>query len=77
MKEEKGRDALCHQISYSELILRELDKERELFGHNITNIRYADDTVLSAESADDLQRLLDVVVRERKDLSVNTRKQSV
>jgi len=63
---------------YSELILRELDKERGLGvgGRNITNIRYADDTVLIAESAEDLQRLLDIVVKEseRKGLSLNCKK---
>ena len=31
---------------------------------NITNIRYADDTVLIAESQSDLQRLLDMVMEE-------------
>jgi len=60
---------------YSELILRELGKDRGLRvgGHNSTNIRYADDTVLPAESEEDLQRLLDVVVveSERKSLSLN------
>ena len=65
---------------YSELIfkLRELENEKGLRvgGCNITNIRYADDTVLMAESAEDLQRLLDVVVREseRKGLSINCSK---
>ena len=63
---------------YSELILRELEKENGLRigGHNITNIRYADDTVLLAESEEDLQRLLDVVVQEseRKGLSLNCKK---
>jgi hypothetical protein len=63
---------------YSELILRELEKERGLRvgGHNITNIRYADDTVLLAESEEDLQRLLDVVVTEseRKGLCLNCKK---
>ena len=63
---------------YSELILRELEKERGLRvgGQNITNLRYADDTVLIAESQEDLQRLLDVVVAEseRKGLSINCKK---
>jgi len=62
----------------SELILRELGKERglRLGGHNITNIRYAGDTVLLAESAEHLQRLLDVVVveSERRGLSLNCKK---
>ena len=63
---------------YSELILRKLDKERglKIGGRNITNIRYADDTVLLAESAEDLQKLLDVVVRESEcmGLSLNCKK---
>ena len=63
---------------YSELILRNLEQERGLKvgGHNITNIRYADDTILIAESEKDLQRLLDVVVREsdKRGLSLNYKK---
>lgn len=63
---------------YSELILRQLQNEKgfRVGGRNITNIRYADDTVLIAESARDLQRLLDVVVREseKKGLSINCKK---
>ena len=35
-------------------------------GHNINNLRYADDTVLLAESEEDLQRIIDVVNRESK-----------
>lgn len=63
---------------YSELILRELEKEKTLKkgGRNIMNISNSDDTVLLPESAEDLQRLLDVVVRERerKGLSINCKK---
>ena len=63
---------------YSELIFRELGKEKSLRvgGHNITNIRYADDTVLLTKSEEDLQRLLDVVVveSERKGLKLNCKK---
>ena len=66
---------------YSELILRELEKERGLRigGQNITNLHYADDTVLLAESQEDLQRLLDVVVAEseRKGLSINCKKTEI
>ena len=42
-------------------------------GHSITNIRYADDTVLFSESEKDLQRLLNVVVKEseRMGLEIN------
>ena len=45
-------------------------------GQNITNLRYADDTILLAESVEDLQKLLDVVVRESelKGLSINCKK---
>ncbi len=52
--------------NYSELILRELDKGKGLRvgGHSVTNKRYADDIVLLAESAEDLQKLLDIVVKE-------------
>ena len=64
---------------YSELIPRELEKESGLRigGENITNLRYADDTVLLAESQEDLQRLLDRLVvaeSERKGLSINCKK---
>ena len=53
-------------IMYSEIILRELEDENgiQVGGHSITNIRYADDTVLFSESEKDLQRLLNVVVKE-------------
>ena len=40
-------------------------------GHSITNIRYADDTVLLSESEKNLQRLLDVVVQESERLGLN------
>ena len=35
-------------------------------GHNINNLRYADDTVLIAESRKDLQNRLDIVEVERR-----------
>ena len=63
---------------YSEMILQELEAEKGLKvgGQNITNLRYADDTILLAESVEDLQKLLDVVVRESelKGLSINCQK---
>ena len=63
---------------YSEMILQELEVEKGLKvgGQNITNLRYADDTVLLAKSVEDLQKLLDVVVRESelKGLSINCKK---
>ena len=45
-------------------------------GQNITNLRYADDTVLLAKSVEDLQKLLDVVVSESelKGLLINCKK---
>ncbi|GFR82060.1 endonuclease-reverse transcriptase [Elysia marginata] len=51
---------------YSEMILRELDNIQGigLGGHNINNIRYADDTVLIAQSEQSLQKMLDIVVKE-------------
>ena len=51
---------------YSEMILQELEVEKglKIGGQNITNLRYTDDTILLAESMEDLQKLLDVVVRE-------------
>ena len=54
-----------------------MDKEKGFFfrigWRNIINIRYADDTVLLAESGEELQRLLDVVVEEseKKGLTIN------
>eukprot|EP00795_Rhopilema_esculentum_P010625 gene10625-biopygen13131 len=60
---------------YSELILRELDGMQGFIigGHNMNNLRYADDTVLISESAEKLQELLDRVVEEsRKKGSVIT-----
>jgi len=41
---------------YSEMILRNLEDHNglQIGGHNITNLRYADDTVLLAESEEDL-----------------------
>ena len=57
---------------YSEIILRELEDENgiQVGGHSITNIRYADDTVLFSESEKDLQRLLNVVVKESESMGV-------
>ncbi|GFS21719.1 endonuclease-reverse transcriptase [Elysia marginata] len=48
-------------------------------GHNINNLRYADDTVLIAENESDLQKLLDVVYSEsqRKGLELSSKKTEV
>ncbi|GFS10292.1 retrovirus-related Pol polyprotein from type-1 retrotransposable element R2 [Elysia marginata] len=65
---------------YSKMILRELDNIQfqgiGLGGHNINNIRYADDTVLIAQSEHSLQKMLDIVVKESeiKGLSLNIAK---
>ena len=64
---------------YSEVILRELEHHPEgiiINGCKINNLRYADDTVLIATSADDLQKLYDAVViaSEQLGLHVNSKK---
>jgi len=65
------------KLHCGELILRHLVGEGAFrIGENITNVRYADETVLIAESQSDLQRLLDVVVEEsaKRHLSINCKK---
>ncbi|GFN79349.1 retrovirus-related pol polyprotein line-1 [Plakobranchus ocellatus] len=63
---------------YSEIILRNLDgiSGLKINGENLSNLRYADDTVLKAESGKQLQKLLDTVVleSERMGLSLNVKK---
>ena len=66
---------------YSEMIMREI-KDLEgirIGGKNITNVRYADDTALIADSEVKLQSLVDCLVREsnRKGLNVNISKTQV
>ena len=39
-------------------------------GQNLNNLRYADDTVLMAESDNQLQKLLDIVVLESEKLGL-------
>ncbi|XP_037779155.1 uncharacterized protein LOC119575579 [Penaeus monodon] len=74
-----GHD-LSHDLFnlYSELILRELEGLQEFVigGHNMNNIRYADDTVLISESEGKLQELLDKVVEKsaKKGLTINCKK---
>ena len=48
-------------------------------GHNINNLRYADDTILIAENREDLQMLLDIVEEEsrKKGLELNKKKTEV
>ena len=66
---------------YSEMIMRTTeDLEGIKIGdNNITNIRYADDTALIADSESKLQALVDCLVRESnmKGLSVNIAKTQV
>ena len=63
---------------YSEIILRNIEDSPGLKvnGETINNIRYADDTVLLADSLENLQSLLNIVVTEseRKGLSLNVKK---
>ena len=58
----------------SEVILHELDDLPKVV--EINNLRYADDTVLLAQSIKHLQKLFDTVVAssERLGLSVNSKK---
>ena len=63
---------------YSEKIVREIEdlKGIQIEDININNIRYADDTVLVAESEKELQDLLDKVEieREKFGLQLNVKK---
>ena len=63
---------------YSEIIMREIDHLEgvRLGGRNINHIRYADDTVLVADSNEKLQRLIEGlnVVSLEKGLKMNMRK---
>ena len=51
---------------YSEIILRHIEGEDgiKIGGHNINHLRYADDTVLLADSEEKLQSLIQVVNRK-------------
>ncbi|GFN73881.1 retrovirus-related pol polyprotein line-1 [Plakobranchus ocellatus] len=75
----RQRCVMSHDIFnlYSEIILRNLDSISglKINGENL-NLRYADDTVLMAESGEQLQKLLDTVVleSERLGLSLNVKK---
>ncbi|BFZ00294.1 hypothetical protein BsWGS_03333 [Bradybaena similaris] len=57
---------------YNENIMRNLEDMRGITvgGHNINNIRYADDTVLIAENEHDLQKLVDAVIVNSKPLGL-------
>ncbi|GFS24491.1 endonuclease-reverse transcriptase [Elysia marginata] len=66
---------------YSEVIMRHIEDYPgiKVGGHNIKNLRYAEDTVLIAENESDLQKLLDVVYSEsqKKGLELNSKKTEV
>ena len=57
---------------YSETILRNIEdcQGMKINGQNLNNLRYADDTVLMAESGNQLQKLLDIVVLEIEKLGL-------
>ncbi len=63
---------------YTEMIMRSIaDKEGiKVGGVNITNLRYADDTAIIADTEEKLQALLDIIVKEseRMGLSINKKK---
>ena len=65
-------------VLYGEIIMREIEGMEgfSIGGRNVNNIRYADDTVLIADSVEKLQALLDVVNRasEEKGLKINREK---
>ena len=66
---------------YGEIILRNIAEMEgiRVGGVNINNIRYADDTVLVADTSEKLQALVDVVEREseRMGLKINIKKTEV
>ena len=63
---------------YSEMILGNLENYPgvKINGENINNIRYADDTVLIADSEENLQRLLDITIEKSEEmgLTLNVKK---
>ena len=66
---------------YTEMIMRHSDDEPgvNMGGHNINNIRFADDTGLIAGSQEDLQNLLNVIYErsEKFGMKINTAKTEV
>ena len=52
--------------AYSEIILQNIENQEGISvgGHNINNLRYADDTVLIADSEEKLQKILTTVTDE-------------
>ena len=51
---------------YTEMIMRNIEGKEgfRVGGTVINNLRYADDTVIIAETKEELQQLIDIVVRE-------------
>ena len=66
---------------YSEVIMKDLTELEgiKVGGRNVNNIRYADDTVLLAESAEKLESLVRALVRasDRHGLKLNMAKTKV
>jgi hypothetical protein len=66
---------------YSEIIMRNLEDLPGISvgGININNLRFADDTILIATNEEDLQTLVDTIVREssKMGLSLNKKKTEV
>ena len=63
---------------YGEIIMRSINGMEgiRIGGENINNIRFADDTVIIADSEEKLQALLDTVKRESENmgLKINIKK---
>ena len=63
---------------YSEIILREVEELHGVLinGCNVNNIRYAEDTILIAETEKDLQHILNKVIKESESfgLALNAKK---
>ena len=66
---------------YSEIIMRNMEGQPgiRVGGHNINNLRYADNTVLISENEKDLQQLLNIVESKSKEkgLELNSKKTEV
>ena len=70
-----------HQFAlYTEMIMRNIEGKGafRVSGSVINNLRYADDTVIIAETEEELQQLIDIVVQEseNKGLYLNGSKSS-
>ena len=66
---------------YSEIIMRNIEGQPgiRVGGHNINNLKYADDTVLISENEKDLQQLLNILESKSKEkgLELNSKKTEV